>query len=182
MGSQWRESGFVPLGLGVRGPCTPGAQKRGISTPRTKTCGVPTLWVGGPGLGHPFLWIQSRSGARAARLFKPLGIRGERPVCPQVSVPRFPRFLSPGFPGFCPQVSQVSVPRFPQVSVPRFPQVSQVSRFLGFSAWTGDLAATGDTRAPALLWGCLGKWVPCPLFSVPLLKEIWNLTFARDFN
>ena len=162
MGSQWRESGFVPLGLGVRGPCTPGAQKRGISTPRTKTCGVPTLWVGGPGLGHPFLWIQSRSGARAARLFKPLGIRGERPVCPQVSVPRF---LSPGFPRF-----------------PRFPQVSQVSRFLGFSAWTGDLAATGDTRAPALLWGCLGKWVPCPLFSVPLLKEIWNLTFARDFN
>jgi len=155
MGSQWRESGFVPLGLGVRGPCTPGAQKRGISTPRTKTCGVPTLWVGGPGLGHPFLWIQSRSGARAARLFKPLGIRGERPVCPQVSVPRFPRFLSPGFPGFCPQVSQVSVPRFPRFLSPGFPRFL---RFLGFSVSQPGLEISPQPGTPARPRFCGAAW------------------------
>jgi len=140
MGSQWRESGFVPLGLGVRGPCTPGAQKRGISTPRTKTCGVPTLWVGGPGLGHPFLWIQSRSGARAARLFKPLGIRGERPVCPQVSVPRFPRFLSPGF------------PRFLSPGFPRF------LRFLGFSVSQPGLEISPQPGTPARPRFCGAAW------------------------
>ena len=173
MGSQWRESGFVPMGLGVRGPCTPGAQKRGISTPRTKTCGVPTLWVGGPGLGHPFLWIQSRSGARAARLFKPLGIRGERPVCPQVSVPRFPRFLSPGFPGFCPQVS----PGFcPQVS-PGFSGFS-VSRFLSLD-WRSR-RNRGHPRARAFV-GLLGEMGTVSPIQCPFIERNMEFNFCPRF-